>query len=119
MGCLSRTLEPGFTSSPQSGDALVYPANSTTVSVPEVTGDRWVKVSFSSMHGKVYVRVTIHHTGGRELTSILIDPDKARTAADQGIQLPAGTTKISVARMHHPGTLEDTPADVLIEYNGD
>lgn len=113
------TLLTGFASTPESGDALVYPANTTCVSVPEVAGDRWVKASFSSMHGKVYVRVTKHHAGGVSFENILIDPEKPRTHADQGIQLPAGTTKISIARMHYPGCASDTPADVFIEFDGD
>lgn len=118
MGVYSRKLKTGFSSTDGSGDAPVITANATSIGVPEVTQDRWVKVSFSSAHGKVFLRVTQQTPSGAHFVTRLIDPVVPRTDPSQSVQLMQGCTKVTVNRMHYPECAEDTPADALIEYNG-
>lgn len=118
MGVYDRKLKTGFSSTEDSGDAPVITANATSIGVPEVTQNRWVKISFSSAHGKVYLRVTQRTPSGAHFENLLIDPEVPRTDDSQSVQLMLGCTKVTVNRMHHPECAEDTPADALIEYNG-
>lgn len=116
MGCFSRKIDPGFANTAESGDAIVFPGNCTVIGVPEVNASRWVKASFSCNHGPVKLRVSVHD--GQSWILLAMDVTADGNRINQAVNLPQGTNKISVARLHAPGSAADTPADVLVEYNG-
>ena len=115
MNCFSRKIEPGFSAPAESGDAVVFPANCTVVGVPEVTEDRWVKVSFSCFYAPILLRVEIHNGQSIQITTVNVTPEGNRI--NQAINLPAGANKIAVARLATQGGEPDTPADVFVEWS--
>jgi len=82
----------------------------TVFGVPEVTDDRWVKLTFASDFGAVKLRVAIHFGSGWDLRELVVKDTDNRVNA--GFNLPKGANKVSVVRQDG----KTVPVSWFVEY---
>lgn len=105
-------IKPGYPA--ENGNEFTATGKTTVVSVPEATQDRWVKVSFSCDWQPVYLRVAINVGSYWDVQTIDVTPEGNRIY--QGIDLPVGANKVSIARLSNKGGVADTPLDMFVEF---
>lgn len=82
----------------------------TVFGVPEVTDDRWVKLTFASDFGTTKLRVAINFGSGWDLRELVVKDTDNRVNA--GFNLPKGANKVSVVRQDG----KTVPVSWFVEY---